>query len=382
MERGLRWLIILGVLVFAVVGVAGAQSPAVVLDGGALLAGDSFADGPRSGVAFTERKTINGIKVPFASQPVGSISAVMRGWFSGTWAILTDKGFGDQPSSDFMLRIYLVEVDLRRANGGAGAVNILDWVTLSDPRKQIKGTITLATDKTRPLTGAEFNPISLARGTNSTLWVADAAGNSLLHFARDGALLEAPRTLSTGALLAMSAVPGGATLVLAVRNGDQVAIRTYDPAANKLADRALTYSLESSANTVSELTMLNSTQALILEQDRARGTSAKTKLVYLYDLSSGQKQLLADLMNINDAGNLVNTGVFGASKSLFGLTGPFRYPLDLSGVYPVDGTTLLIVNNNHFPFDTARANGLPDRTEFITVKLGNPLTLQLKDDQQ
>jgi glycerophosphoryl diester phosphodiesterase len=381
MNRALRWLLVLLVLSFVVAGVVSAQSPAVALAARAMLPGESYADGPRSGVAFAERKTINGVAVPFANQPVSSISAVIKGWFRNTWLLLTDKGFGSEASADFLVRAYTVEVDWLRADGsGRGVLTVLDWITFSDPRGFL-GAIKLANTKERNLTGADLNPVAFTRMADGSLWLGDGANGRLLHFGRDGFLLEKPRTVSGGQLVALGGLPDGVRLVIGLQSGDKVAFALYAP-ANNAVEGSVTYPLEGAGHVVSDVTMINATQALIVEQDRGTGASAQAKAIYQFDLSNGQKVLLADLLNISDPAKLGTNAAFGSAGGQFGLSGPFKFPYDVSGVYPLDASTLVVVNNNHFPFSTARRAGAADGTELIQIRLNAPLSLQLQDSQE
>lgn len=375
--RGLRWLVLGVVILFAGVGVLGAQAPSVTLVQRAVLPAASYIDGPKSGVGIGD-KPINNVKAPFANQPIGSVSAFVRGWFKNTWALLTDKGFGSSPASDHLLRVYLVEIDWLSAQGGKGTVSVLDWITLADPRK-LAGAITLANTAERQLTGADFNPNSIARLADKTLWVGDTNG-SLVHFSLDGALLAAPRKLS-GNIRALSTTTDFKRLVVVTQNGGALAITVLDPATGAAVGNPAAYGLDSPSNQVTDLIMISGTQALVSEQDSALGSGAKTKLIYLVNITNGSKQLVADLLNISDPAKLGVNAAFGPSSGKFGLSNPFRFPLDVSAVYPVDATTIAVVNNNQFPYSAARQGGVADATEFIAIRIGTPLALELKELQ-
>lgn len=381
MNRALRWLVLFLVITFIVAGVASAQGPAVTLAGRAMLPGESYADGPRSGAALADRKAINGVPVPFANQPVGSISAAIKGWFRNTWLLLTDKGFGNEASADFLVRAYTVEVDWKRMDGGGGGgLTVLDWITFSDPRGLL-GNITNGGGKERQLTGADINPNAIVRMADGTLWLDDSAGGRLLHFGRDGSLLEKPRTVSGGQLVALGGLPDGARLVIGLQSGDKAAFALYAPAGNAV-EGSVAYPLDGSGHVVSDITMINGTQALVVEQDRALGSGARSKSIFLFDLASGQKELVADLLNISDPAKLGTNPAFGDPNGQFGLSGPFRFPYDVSSVYPIDASTLAVVNNNHFPLSAARRGGAADPTELIQIRLNAALNLQLQDTQE
>ena len=51
---------------------------------------------------------------------------------------MPDNGFGNKANSrSFLLRVYRVHADLATARGGNGDVEILDWITLRDPDREV-----------------------------------------------------------------------------------------------------------------------------------------------------------------------------------------------------------------------------------------------------
>jgi hypothetical protein len=385
--RGLRWLVMAFVIAVVVVGAASAQSVTVKLVARAVLPAESFAEGPPSGASLAAQKSINGVRVPFSNQPASSFSSIIRGTFKGTWWLLTDKGFGSANSADFLLRGYTIETDWRRETAGSGTVALLDWTNLSDPRKTSGFQIQLDSADGRPLTGADFDPRSVVRAPDGTLWVGEAKLPSLLHFSKDGVLLEVPRPISGGALQGLSITPDGSQLVVALRAGSGVLIGLYDPTQSAVQGSVLTYPLDAPSNNVGDLVMINPHQALVIEQDNQQGQNARTKLIYLIDLNNAPngvfaKQLVADLLNIADPANIATNAVFGPQTGQFGLK-PYKFPYqDVSSVYPLDSKTLVVINNNHFPFSTGRAARQADYSEFIAIQLATPLDVQLKDSQE
>ncbi len=373
--RGFRWFLIGLTVFFAGAGVVQAQG-AATLQQRAILPAASYVQGPASGAGLGGAP-INGINLPLTNQPVGSISAVVKGWYKGTWALLTDKGFGDKAANDHLLRLYLVEIGWFNGQSGAGKVNILDWITFSDPNSKL-ASIT-SKDRTRPLTGADFNPVAIARLADKTLWVGDAGGK-LLHFNMEGALLESPRSIQAGEIQAISTTVDFQNLVIALKSGGTVNIYNYNP-ANNTANKVSAYPLDSGGNEVSDLTVINGSQALVVEQDKGTGASAQFKRVFLFDTTSGNKRLIADLLNISDPANISTNKVFGSSGGKFGLGNPFKFPYDVSGVYPLDNNTIALVNNNNFPFGAARQTGVADYTEFIALRLGAALNVDLAEIQ-
>ncbi|MDX2244854.1 MAG: glycerophosphodiester phosphodiesterase family protein [Leptolyngbyaceae cyanobacterium bins.302] len=162
----------------------------VILKGFAVLPADTFAVGPPSGNFITG--TTNGRTIPFSSQPVQGFSGVQ---FAGdnTFWFLSDNGFGAQNNSaDYLLRIYQAEPSFKGAGAGDGSVNILGFIQLSDPDKQVPFKIVNEATSDRLLTGADFDIESFVIAEDGSLWIGDEFGPFLLHTDATGKLLEAP----------------------------------------------------------------------------------------------------------------------------------------------------------------------------------------------
>ncbi|MCC7448807.1 MAG: esterase-like activity of phytase family protein [Anaerolineae bacterium] len=358
-----------------------AQGAPAKLVGRAILPADTLATGPQAGQALAPRDTINGLKVPFDSQPVGSISAIAPSSYAGAWLALTNGVFDTrQNSGDYLLRLYTMEIDWLTANGGNGSVTVLDWKNLTDPAKKITQAIRNANTQTRELTGADFDVRGLAQASDGSLWVADSYGPALLHFDANGQLLDAPIALAgAGPLQGVGALPGQAGLVVAQRasgSNTEVVLRAFDTDKRAIGAALSTYPLSAAANNLSDLVMISNTQAVVIEQDAAQNQAAQFKRLFLVDLSAkpARKTLLVDLLNIADAASLSTAPAFANPSGTFGLGAAFKFPyLDAAALYPTNAQTLLIVNNNHVPFGLGRSNAA-DATEFIAVQLAQPLT--------
>ncbi|MBF2029519.1 MAG: esterase-like activity of phytase family protein [Oscillatoriales cyanobacterium C42_A2020_001] len=162
----------------------------VILKGFAVLPADTFAEGPPAGNFITG--TTNGRTIPFPSQPVQGFSGVQ---FAGdnTFWFLSDNGFGAQNNSaDYLLRIYQAAPSFKGTESGTGGVNILGFIQLSDPDKQVPFKIVNETTSDRLLTGADFDIESFVIADDGSLWIGDEFGPFLLHTDATGKLLEAP----------------------------------------------------------------------------------------------------------------------------------------------------------------------------------------------
>jgi glycerophosphoryl diester phosphodiesterase len=114
---------------------ARAASEQGVLEGRAILPAETFAPGPPSG-AFIGGPVINGVPVPFASQPVQGFSAVLPAGGHRFW-VMEDNGYGAKAnSSDFLLRMYLVTPQFKTAHGGSGSVSVGDSSSSAIPTRR------------------------------------------------------------------------------------------------------------------------------------------------------------------------------------------------------------------------------------------------------
>jgi hypothetical protein len=397
--------------------VSAQDTPYVELLGRAVLPADTFAPGPVTGAAITGNT--NNRQVPFASHPVQGVSAAFPKW-NGNYIVLSDNGYGAKGNSaDYRLRWYEVDPDY-----AAGTVRVVGYTELSDPNRLVPFPIVNgATD--RVLTGADFDPESLRQAPDGTFWVGEEFGPYLLHFSADGKLLDAP--FATPIPSELLAAGRGSSVVRSPDHPDFVSLpnadarraaanlpssrgfeglalnssgtRLYpllegslfeDPLRNRLliqefdlATKGYTgkrwyYPMESNSNAIGELTAINDSEFLVIERDSGDGLTARFKRIYKIDLNNTgangflTKELVADLMQISDVDGLTE-----AEQGAVGLGEVFKFPFTtIESVFPIDERTLLVVNDNNYPFSSGRRPGLaPDDNEFILIKLPKALDL-------
>jgi hypothetical protein len=394
--------------------------PRVTLVGFAALPAKTFAEGPVSG-QFA--KSANGLTVPFASQPVQGVSAILLlgGSRRDTYA-LADNGYGAKSNSaDFILRFYHLTPEYHTVLGGRGNVAVNDFVSLSDPDRKIGFPI--VADSTlypnakipvadiirqrRLLTGADLDIESFRRLPDGTFWFGDEFGPFLVHTDARGKLLDAPvpvpNLLHFGAnpLIQSPSNPllgtakpnlpdsgGFEGMALSSDNrflyclleksveGDpdprRLLLLPFDLKSRQFDSRPLFYRKETATNSICDLTAVNESELLVIERDNEQGEKAAFKRVYLLDISETdtdgyvKKTLIADLLRIEDPRN-----VSGYARS-----GVFRFPfITIEAVAVWDKRTLLIANDNNLPGSSGRTPGKPDDNEFILIRLPEALRL-------
>ncbi|MEV4103463.1 esterase-like activity of phytase family protein [Nonomuraea sp. NPDC049649] len=382
-----RALLALGVatLIAGLAAPAAAAKPGrATLTGFASLPAATFVpDSEASGTALGT-DPINGLTPPFAGQPVQGFSGIVaRG--RGVYDVLSDNGFGAKAdSADFLLRVHQVKPDWR-----TGTVKVLGGFHLSDPAGHIAFPLTR---EDRLLTGADFDVESIVRAADGTYWIGDEFGPFLLHFSARGELLEAPIALpgvqapenpylngepnlgrSKGFEGMARSLDGKRLypLLEGTVSGDRPGtLRMYEFDVRKRAytGKRWLYPLDDPAHAIGDAVIVDRHRFLIIERDGAQGDAARTKKIYLADLRDRNrdgvmdKTLVADLLDLADPKRLGGSGT------------TFRFPFEtIEDVAILDDRTLIVANDNNFPFSTGRTPGKPDDNEFITIRLPRPL---------
>ncbi|WP_199344856.1 MULTISPECIES: esterase-like activity of phytase family protein [Nostoc] len=153
-------------------------------------------------------------------------------------------------------------------------------------------------------------------------------------------------------------------------------INEFDIASREYTGNKLYYKLENPAYAIGDLAVINDNEYLVVERDGGQGTSAQFKKIFKIDLSKTDsngyvvKEEVADLLNIQDPNDLNGDG-----KTTFDF--PF---VTIENVLVVDKNTILVANDNNYPFSTGRPGDDPqnpviDNNEIILLKLENPLNL-------
>jgi hypothetical protein len=386
-----------------------AQAPVATLTGFARLPADTFAAGPASGAFRAPGATA------FRGQPVQGFSSIrpLPGDRDGWFLALADNGYGARVNSrDFLLRLYRVRPHWPRSRqGSVGRVDVADdFIQLSDPLHKVPFPIVNDRSADRLLTGADFDPESFVLDEDGTFWIGDEFGPFILHADATGRLIDAPfeapgiRSPDHPALTD----PGAATVErsrgfegLAGRDGSDVLYAALeggvrgDPANTtrilefNCAERRFTgtrfqYAFEADGHSLTELIVVSWSgqvrgadeplHLLAIERDNLQGDQARFKRVFevhlrseSHDAPAGDtiKREVLDLLSILNPSRL---GEFGTRFSF-----PFITPEALWAVGP---DTLVLVNDNNYPGTGGRGKDVKDATEFIRVRVVQPLAVE------
>jgi hypothetical protein len=268
----------------------------------------------------------------------------------------------------------------------------------------------------RLLTGADLDIESIRQVDDGTFWFGDEFGPYLVHTDAHGRVLEAPIPLPN--LRRLPNTPGGTvvnplvqspsnpqlaraadanlpnsggfegmalnargTMLYALLekalNGDPVRerllIHEFSLKARAYTGETWGYIMDSPGNAIGDFTALSNRAFLVIERDNGQGNvsdprftqPARFKKIFKVDLDSADadgnlvKEEIADLMNIYDPRDVVGDG---RTSTVF--TFPF---VTIEDVLVLDNNTLLVINDNNFPFSAGREFGVADNEEFILI---------------
>lgn len=391
-----RVVMIVGVLALVVGAQPGSAAPVrPVLEARAVLPARTFAPGPVSGTLLGTAP-INGVEVPFPSQPVQGVSGVLDAG-NGTYWVLLDNGYGAKGNSaDFLLRMYRVQPDWETKRGGNGTVAVGEFLQLRDPDRRVPFPIVNEATPERLLTGNDFDIESVRQDRAGDLWFGDEFGPFLLHTDATGRVLEAPIPLpgvqspdnptlngapptlpSSRGFEGMAISPNGHTLYpmlegALIGDPDQQRriIKEFDIRRGAYTGVQYQYRVDAPSNSIGDLTALDRNRLLVIERDGKQGVEAQFKRIFVVDLrrtdASGflVKHEVLDLLRIRDPNHIS----LPARSGDIGLGDPFSFPfVTIESVLPLGGNRLLVINDNNFPFSTGRNPNAPDDTEFIIV---------------
>jgi len=363
----------------------------------AILPANSFVDGPASGHQIDPA---NGVVVPFSQQPLQGFSDLV--FYQQQWLAIADNGFGaKQNSADHLLMVYRLNPGWKSASGGSGVLRAELFFALSDPGHTVPFPIVAAGENypgtdipvdprirnKRLLTGADFDIESFRVAADGSFWFGDEFGPFLLHTNAHGELLEAPVELpglwtvnnplrdpntakvpASGGFESMAFTGSGEALILLLEKPLTGVVEPtlnayrFDLMTRKYTGPVWKYTLHADGNRVGAMAEAPNGSFALIERDGKQGATAEFKKVFLFDPASGNAKEIADLLAIEDPLHLATAN------------GQFRYPfITIESVVMPDAKTLVIINDNNYPFSVGRheERGAPDDSEMIVLRL-NP----------
>ncbi|MET0335324.1 MAG: esterase-like activity of phytase family protein [Rhizobacter sp.] len=431
--RNLRVLSALLVSMFVAAPVS-----AQVLTGWARMPAATFADGPTSG-QFANANPYGTHLPPFVNrQPVQGFSGVLQGPQKNVFHFLVDNGFGAQNNSaDALLRAYTLKVEWRTRKGGAGKVTPADWdngrergafdastrIELNDAQRKLTlpiqadyanhynnpslAPVAAAIRAKRLLTGADFDIESIRRDHRGNYWFGDEFGPYLVKTDSRGTVLRpeiplpgvyapAHKDVIAGRATANLPASGGFEGLAINRSGNRLYTLlertvTGDPAGTLRIDefdvdrevytgRRFFYPLDALGTNIGDMVAVDDHRFVVLERNSSTATAANPlpfKKVYLIDLEDVQpggvarKLELVDLMKLADPHDLDGDG-----------STVFTFPYTtIENVLILDPRTLLVVNDNNFPYGGGRELAA-DHTEFLRIRLPVLLTSNERDEHR
>ncbi len=393
------------------------------LIGRAVLPADTFQPGtPPVGRRLDPE--INGRELPFGGTPVQGFSSLIPRDGGRNWVALQDNGFGSMANSpDYPLGWFHLRLELDDPPLEGGPVEVLDYITWSDPLGKIPFAITLADSAGRPLTGADFDPESFVRMNDGSFWVGEEFGPSLVHVGPDGVILEKPVPIPlvpplrrysrgspvlrtpdhadlrflrkeqtrldlanlprSGGIEGLAHIPGGDLLYAAVEKPmiddperTRRVILEFDPERHGFTGNFWFYHADREDISLASLAAFSDRVFLLLERDTGEGLAAEIKRVYRIDLDDLDdrgdlnKTLVCDLMDIDDS-----RGLTRAEKGAIGLGPQYSFPyVTPECLVVIDDRTLLVANDNNYPMSVGRRPpDTPDDNEFILLRLSRSL---------
>jgi glycerophosphoryl diester phosphodiesterase len=151
---------------------------------------------------------------------------------------------------------------------------------------------------------------------------------------------------------------------------DALRIYKFDPTTSKYTGLVGFYQTSVPGHAIGDFTPINESEFLVIERDGKQGDEAQFKKIFQVDISNidengyVEKSEVVDLLNIEDPNDLNNDG-----ETTFDF--PF---VTIEDVLVIDENTILVANDNNYPFSTGRSEGI-DNNEVILLELDKSLNL-------
>jgi hypothetical protein len=248
----------------------------------------------------------------------------------------------------------------------------------------------------RLLTGADLDIESVRRDKHGNYWFGDEFGPYLVKTDAHGTVLRAAipqpgvyapqhKDVVAGLMTSNLGGSGGFEGLAINRSGDKLyalnektvagdpvkalRISEFDIDSEAYTGNVYFYALDANGTAIGDMTAIDDHRFLVLERNGATATSGVPfKKVFLIDIAGVAnggyvlKTELVDLMNVADPDDLNGDG-----------STTFTFPyVTIEDVLPLDERTLLVVNDNNFPYGGGRGLNSDD-TEFLKIRLAKPI---------
>lgn len=370
---------------------------------------------------------LTNLSLPFDGQPVQGFSGI-KAIGDGTYWSLSDNGFGTKLNSvDAMLTLHHLAFDWEK-----GTVERKQTIFLSDPDKKVPFPIVMEGSETRHLTGSDLD-IESIQPVADGFWLGEEFGPYLVKVTLEGKVtdviatkvgdrdvrspdnpaisLPANPTLKnpsfnlkrSGGYEGLAQSKDGSKLYALLEGPlfgedgavekveDQPALRVieFDVAAKNWTGRSWLYPLSAGGEAIGDFNMIDDTTALVIERDNGAGTDAKAcpdpkapapdcfdkpskhKRIYKIEMTDAnvdkavRKIGYIDLLKIADPDNKKRQG---GGEGFYDM--PF---VTIENVDIVDGTHIIVGNDNNLPFSAGRAVDKADDNEFVILEVGDLL---------
>ncbi|TJZ69012.1 esterase-like activity of phytase family protein [Chitiniphilus eburneus] len=214
-------------------------------------------------------------------------------------------------------------------------------------------------------------------GGGNTPWMA-----GLYWPYRSTALTDPFRAKRSGGFEGMAISPDGKKLYPLLEqplHGDDaktLLIHEFDIASRSYTGVTMKYRLEDRGTNIGDFILINATEGIVIERDPSQGDPNGHKKLYRIKLGGNgetvTKTQLVDLMKIADPQGITAGGKPGD----IALGNPFGMPFNtIEDVLLLDAQTLLVIDDNNYPFSVGRhlGTGDPDDSEFVKIRLPQPL---------
>lgn len=165
---------------------------------------------------------------------------------------------------------------------------------------------------------------------------------------------------------------------LAGHDDKTLLIHEFDLASRRYTGKAFKYRLDARGSNIGDFVLYNATEGIVIERDNSQGDLKGFKKLFKVELGQAGgyvgKSELVDLMAIRDPFGLSGKG----GNSDVGLGSTFAMPFNtIEDVVVLDAQTLLVIDDNNYPFSVGRHVGgkRPDDSEFVTIRLPRALRL-------